>query len=160
MSRHKCGTRRWQSWAGERCREALMSTRVGLLDYVMLRATDVQALVEAYRSVLGAIPIEESYPAWARIRLANIDVGIHLDTVDTGTVPDRSAELVFRVHDIAAFRAGIEGSQFVARDYDAIPGGVRLGFCDPAGNPLSVIQWGARIEDVEAASTPGRTAER
>lgn len=122
-----------------------MSAQIGSLDYVMLRARDVAALVEAYRLALDAVPIEESYPAWARIRLGNVDVGIQLD--EQGPT-DRSAELVFRVHDVGRFRNELAGTAFEVEGYDAIPGGVRLGFRDPAGNTLSAIQWGARIEDL------------
>ncbi|MDA0815363.1 MAG: hypothetical protein O2924_02160 [Chloroflexi bacterium] len=123
-----------------------MSAQVGSLDYVMLRAPDVAALVEAYRLALDAVPIEESYPAWARIRLGNVDVGIHID--EQGS-PGRGAELVFRVHDVGRLKAGLSGTAFEVEDYEAIPGGLRLGFRDPAGNALAAIQWGVRVEDID-----------
>lgn len=123
-----------------------MSAQIGSLDHVVLHAPDVAALVEAYRLVLDAIPIEESYPTRARIRLGNVDVAIH---IDEQRLPDGGAELVFRVHDVGRFKAGLSGTAFEVEDYEAIPGGVRLGFRDPAGNALAAIQWGVRVEEIE-----------
>lgn len=126
----------------------MAAARIGSLDYVMLRARDVAALVDAYREVLDAAPIEEAYPHWARIRLGNIDTGIHLDEAGPG---ERGAEPAFRVHDVVAFHRGLAGTAFSVEQVEEIPGGVRLGFRDPAGNLLSAIQWGARLDDVEAS---------
>ena len=58
--------------------------RLGSLDYVMLFAPDVAALAAFYRDVLDAPLIEEAYPHWARLRLANIDLGIHAAGPDRG----------------------------------------------------------------------------
>jgi catechol 2,3-dioxygenase-like lactoylglutathione lyase family enzyme len=139
--------------ASETTRRAA-AARLGSLDYVMLRAADVAALVATYREVLDAAPIEEAYPHWARVRLANIDVGIHHDERFDGRQDEvPGAEPAFRVHDVTALRAALEEAGFSADEYDAIPGGVRLGFRDPAGNALSAIEWGARLEDLQ--TTPG-----
>ena len=126
-----------------------MAAQVGSLDYVMIWAPDVAALVAEYRVALGAVAIEESYPAWARIRLANVDIGVHQHPEGAA---GRGAELVFRVHDVAAFRADLAGTPFQVGEYDAIPGGVRLSFRDSVGNALGVVQWGARLVDLEVAS--------
>ncbi len=131
-----------------------MATQIGSLDYVMLWARDVEALVAAYRAALDAVPIEESYPRWARIRLGNIDVGIRedIDAISPEPARGRGAELVFRIHDVAALRAQLTGAGFEVEPYADIPGGVLLAFRDPAGNALAAIQWGTRLADVEASS--------
>jgi len=134
-------------------RGASALVRLGSLDYVMLRAADVAALVTTYREVLDAAAIEEAYPHWARIRLANIDVGIHADErFDGREQPIPGAEPTFRVHDVAVLRAALLEGGFAVDEYETIPGAVRLGFRDPAGNVLSAIQWGARLDEV--LSTP------
>ena len=131
-----------------------MAAQIGSLDYVMLWARDVEGLVAAYRSALDAIPIEESYPGWARIRLGNIDIGIRADAEALATEParGRGAELVFRIHDVASLRAQLLAAAFEVEAYTEIPGGVLLPFRDPARNALAAIQWGTSLAEVEASS--------
>ena len=126
-----------------------MAARLGSLDYVMLRAADVAALVAVYRDTLDAVPIEEAYPRWARIRLANVDLGIHVDEgFDGRSELPSGAVLAFRVHDIASLRAALDAAGFTTGAYEVIPGGVRVDLRDPCGNALAAIQWGGRIEDL------------
>lgn len=123
-----------------------MARLLGSLDCVVLSAPDVAALVAAYCAVLDAAPIEEDYPHWSRIRLANVDVGIR--QAEAPPVP--SVTPVFRVHDIRALRGHLEASEFTLVDgFEAVPGGVRCTFRDPAGNQLAAVQWGARLEELE-----------
>lgn len=116
--------------------------RLGLLDYLMLPAADVPALVAFYCEVLGATVIEEAYPFWARIRVANIDVGLHQAAGGGGT----GAKPGFRVQDVAALRTHLEAHGVtVEGGYHAIPGGVRLTFTDAAGNHLDALQYGIDV---------------
>jgi len=128
-----------------------MTAQIGSLDHILLWARDVEDLVAAYRAALDAVPIEESYPTWARIRLGNIDVGIR-EHPDGPT--ERGAHPVFRVHDLAALRARLGGTLFEVGSYTELPGGVSLSVIDPAGNALVVTQWGARLTDVEGTGAP------
>lgn len=116
--------------------------RLGLLDYLMLPAVDVPALVTFYRDVLGATVIEEAYPFWARVRLANIDLGLHHAAAGGGG----GAKPGFRVQDVAALRAHLEAHGVTMEGgYHAIPGGVRLTFVDAAGNPVDALQYGIDV---------------
>jgi len=125
-----------------------MPPRLGLLDYLQLHANDVPATAAFYRDVLDAAIIEEAYPQRARLRLANIDIGIYQGT----PAPEGSAEPAFRVASIANFRAHLEDNLVeITEDYDAIPGGVILGFRDPAGNRITIIQYGIDLESLRAA---------
>ena len=116
---------------------------LGSLDYLMLYAPDVAALAGFYRDVLDGAPIEEAYPDRARLRVANIDVGLH-----RGTPSDGGGQPAFRVSDIAAMRAHLEAHGIVCEACEAIPGAVRMGFRDPAGNVLQVLQWGATLDSL------------
>lgn len=115
--------------------------RLGLLDYILLPTPDVPALVAFYHDVLGAAVVEEAYPAWARVRLANVDLGLHQAASGGG-----GAKPGFRVQDVVALRAHLEGKG-VAVDggFHAVPGGVCLTFADPAGNSLDAIQYGIDV---------------
>lgn len=116
---------------------------LGSLDYLMLYAPDVEALAAFYRDVLDAAAIEESYPHWARLRVANIDVGLHRGTPSAG-----GGQPAFRVSDIAAMRAHLEAHDVTCEAYDAVPGAVKMTFRDPAGNVLQLLQWGATLESL------------
>ena len=116
---------------------------IGLIDLVVARADDVQATAAFYRDVLGAT-VQTVSPQWAQVRLANVDIGIH----ERGA-SDEHWEPGFRVADIAAFRAHLLATGVtIADDYHDIPGGVKLGFRDPAGNPVAVYQYGVRVADL------------
>ena len=120
---------------------AATTVRLGLLDLIQVPATDVERSLAFYRDVLGGLPSEVSLPHWARVRLANVDVGIHLAEATAAAGP--GWEPAFRVHDIAAFRAHLEARGVpIVLEYHDIPGGVKLGFTDPDGNSLAVYQYG------------------
>lgn len=122
-----------------------MSAQLGLLDYLMLHAPDVRAVVDFYRDHLDAGVVEEAYPHWARIRLANVDIGIHQGAGAAG----EGARAAFRVADMPAFRAHLEARGVPMQgDYHDIPGGVRLAFRDPAGNVLHAVRWGQSAADL------------
>lgn len=127
-------------------------SRLGSLDYLMLYAPDVEALVAFYRDVLGGTLIEEAYPHWARLRLANIDVGVHLGEPAAQGGP----EPAFRVSDLAALRVHLQGAGVACEEYAALPGAVKLGFRDPAGNALQALQWGVDLDDVRGAASSAR----
>lgn len=123
--------------------EAVPGSEVGLLDLVLARADDVPATAAFYRDVLGAT-VQTVSPAWAQVRLANVDIGIH----ERGASGD-AWEPGFRVADIAAFKAHLAASGVpVVEDFHEIPGGVKLAFRDPAGNPIAVYQYGVRMADL------------
>jgi len=125
-----------------------MPPRFGLLDYLQLHTNDVPGTAAFYRDVLDAAIIEEAYPQWARLRLANIDVRLLQGT----PAPAGSAEPAFRVANIAAFRAHLEDNHVeITEDYDSITGGVMLGFRDPAGNRITIIQYGIDLESLRPA---------
>lgn len=114
--------------------------QVGLLDLIQLATPDVAGAVAFYRDILGATVIEEALPWWGRVRIANIDLGLHQGVAPAG---EGGAEPAFRVPDVAAFRAHLQAAGVtITQDYHDIPGGVKLGFADPAGNRLAVIQYG------------------
>ncbi|MCK9485905.1 MAG: hypothetical protein M0R73_04275 [Dehalococcoidia bacterium] len=121
--------------------------RLGSLDYVMFFAPDVQVLTAFYRDVLEATPIEEAYPHWARLRLANIDLGIHAGGASDG---GRGGQPAFRVQDLATLRAHLEAHGVPCEAYAAIPGAVKMDFRDPAGNVLQALQWGADLDTLGA----------
>ncbi|MDP2328591.1 MAG: VOC family protein [Dehalococcoidia bacterium] len=123
---------------------------LGLLDVITLRVPDVAAALGFYRDTLGAIPIEEDAPAWARVRLGNVDLGLHQGEPGAG-----GPEPSFRVQDIAAVRAHLlHRGVPITLDLHDIPGGVMLAFADPAGNVLAVIQYGLTAAEA-AARQPG-----
>lgn len=125
-----------------------MPPRLGLLDFLQLHAEDVPAAAAFYRDVLDAAIIEEAYPQRARVRLANIDVRL-LHGIPAA---EGSASPAFRVASIANFRAHLEDNRVeITENYEAISGGVMLGFRDPAGNRITVIQYGIDLESLRPA---------
>ncbi len=86
-------------------------------------------------------------PYWSRVRLGNVDIGIH-----EGALPDGPGwEPGFRVHDIAAARASLVANGVeVTQEFHDIPGGVKLAFADPSGNVLGLLQYGIAVADLEA----------
>ncbi len=132
--------------------------RLGSLDHVMLFAPDVAALAAFYRDVLDAPVIEEAHPHWARLRLANIDLGIHEAGEGPGVAGGGAgggAQPAFRVADLAALRTHLEGHGVTCEPYAEIQGAVRMDFRDPAGNVLQAIQWGADLAALQAGPAAG-----
>lgn len=118
---------------------------IGLLDLLIVRADDVPATAAFYRDVLGAT-VQSVSPGWAQVRLANVDIGIH----ERGA-SDASWEPDFRVADIVAFRAHLVAHGLsIVLDFHDIPGGVKLAFRDPAGNVMSVTQYGVKAADLSS----------
>lgn len=123
---------------------------LGLLDVITLRVPDVAAALGFYRDTLGAVPIEEDPPAWARVRLGNVDLGLHQGEPGMG-----GPEPSFRVQDIAAVRAHLlRRGVPITLDLHDIPGGAMLAFADPGGNVLAVTQYGLTAAEA-AARQPG-----
>ena len=121
------------------------TARIGLLDMVQTSADDVREAVRFYRDVLGAAVVVES-EGWSQLRLGGIDIGIHRTPA-----AQESWTPSFRVADIAAVKAAVQASgRPLLRDYHDIPGGVVLGFADPAGNPLQVVQLGISAAELRA----------
>ena len=118
-------------------------TQIGLLELLQTVSGDVASTVAFYCDVLGAAVQTES-PHWARLRLGNIDLGVH-------SVPaDRTASYegwmpAFRVADVRAVRSAVLGAGLECRDYHDIPGGVTLQFRDPTGNCLAAIEYGTSV---------------
>ncbi len=118
--------------------------RPGLLDHLLVRGPDVSALAAFYRDVLDGVVIEEALPHWVRVRVADIDMGLHLGDPGGGGTQPR-----FRVQSVAAFRAHLESHGVtIPEGYHTIPGGVELDFADPAGNLLGVVQYGITVADL------------
>lgn len=117
--------------------------RLGLLDHLLVRGPDVAVLASFYRGVLGGTVVEEALPRWVRIRVADVDLGLHAGEAGGGAQPR------FRVQSIAAFRTHLESHGVtISEGYHAIPGGVELDFADPAGNLLGVVQYGVTLADL------------
>lgn len=110
---------------------------VGLIDMIQTSAGDMAETVRFYRDVLGAAVQSES-SSWSQVRLGGVDIGIHQRPAAVeGWMP------LFRVTDIAATRAAVVAAgRPLLRDFHDIPGGVTLTFADPAGNPVSAVQYG------------------
>lgn len=111
---------------------------VGLIDMIQTTAEDMAESVRFYRDVLGGAVQSES-ESWSQLRLGGVDIGIHQRPAAVeGWMP------LFRVTDIAATRAAVVAAgRPLLRDFHDIPGGVTLTFADPAGNPVSAVQYGA-----------------
>lgn len=117
--------------------------RPGLLDHLVVHGPDVPTLVAFYRDTLGGVVVEEALPHWVRVRVANIDLGLHQGTAGGSTQPR------FRVQDVAAFHAHLRAHGVtIPEGYHAVPGGVELDFADPAGNLLGVVQYGVTVADL------------
>ncbi|MCK9495832.1 MAG: hypothetical protein M0R75_10095 [Dehalococcoidia bacterium] len=117
---------------------------LGSLDHLLLRAADVDALVEAYRDALDAVVVGEAGAGRVRMRLANIDV-----VIEPG-VPSGEVVAAFRIQDAEAFRAHLGRTAFELERVEEVPGAVVLAYRDPAGNRLQAVRWGGRIEDLVA----------
>lgn len=118
--------------------------RPGLLDHLLVRGPDVGVLAAFYRDILGGVVTEEALPHWVRVRVANIDLGLHQG------VPGGGAQPRFRVPDVTAFRAHLEAHGVaIPEGYHAIPGGVELDFADPAGNLLGIVQYGVDVASLD-----------
>lgn len=120
---------------------------IGALELIQLRTADPVATAEWYRDVLGA-KIQMTSPYWSRVRLGNVDIGIHQGAPSQ---PDAEPgwEPGFRVLDIATTRAALEVHEVeITQPYHDIPGGVKLGFRDVAGNQLAVYQYGVAVADL------------
>ncbi|TAJ20287.1 MAG: hypothetical protein EPO65_04125 [Dehalococcoidia bacterium] len=114
--------------------------RLGLLDHLLVSGPDVAVLAAFYRDVMGGTVIEDDLPHWVRVRVANIDLGLHIGAGGQGSQPR------FRVQDVAAVRSHLESHGVpIPEGYHAIPGGVSLDFVDPAGNLLGVVQYGVDV---------------
>ncbi len=117
--------------------------RPGLLDHLVVHGPDVPTLVAFYRDTLGGVVVEEALPHWVRVRVANIDLGLHEGTPGGNTQPR------FRVQDVAVFHAHLTAHGVtIPEGYHAVPGGVELDFADPAGNLLGVVQYGVTVADL------------
>lgn len=117
--------------------------RPGLLDHLLVRGPDVAVLAAFYRDVLSGTVVEEALPHWVRVRVADIDLGLHAGEPGGGAQPR------FRVQSVAAFRAHLESHGVtIPEGYHTIPGGVELDFADPAGNLLGVVQYGVTVADL------------
>ncbi|MBM4411065.1 MAG: hypothetical protein FJ037_07050 [Chloroflexi bacterium] len=117
--------------------------RPGLLDHLLVRGPDVAVLVSFYREVLGGTVVEEDRPHWVRVRVADIDLGLHAGEAGGGAQPR------FRVQSVSAFRTHLESHGVtIPEGYHAVPGGVELDFFDPAGNRLGVVQYGVALADL------------
>lgn len=114
----------------------------GSLDHLVLHAGDVEALVAAYRQVLGAVVVEEAYPEWCRMHLANVDVILRRGE------PGPAVLAAFRIPDAEAFRDALAASAFQLETVEDARGAVVLTFRDPAGNRLQAVRWGGRVEDL------------
>lgn len=124
---------------------------LGSLDHLVLRAADVDGLVEAYRDALDAVVFEgRSESGGVRMHLANVDVMV--------APGEPAAEVVaaFRIQDAEAFRDHLATTAFEVERVEDIPGGVVLTFRDPAGNRLQAVRWGGRVEDLVADATSQR----
>ena len=125
---------------------------IGALELIQLRTADPAATAEWYRDVLGAT-VQMTSPFWSRVRLGNVDIGIHESAVGREAGASAGWEPAFRVHDIAATRATLEAHGVaITQDYHDIPGGVKLGFRDIAGNELAVYQFGIAVGDLSGPS--------
>ncbi|MSQ29896.1 MAG: hypothetical protein EXR68_05350 [Dehalococcoidia bacterium] len=114
---------------------------VEILDIIQLGTEDVPGTTAFYTDVLGATVVDAPSAHWARVRLANIDIGIHARP--SGGSPPHGWEPGFRVSDIAAYRAHLlTCGVTITKDFHDIPGGVTLSFLDPAGNAIGVYQYG------------------
>ncbi len=120
--------------------------QIGLLELLQTVAGDVTSTVAFYRDVLGAAVQTES-PNWARLRLGNVDIGVHSGTASyEGWMP------AFRVADVRALQAAVRASGRECREYHDIPGGVTLQFRDPTGNWLAGIQYGVSVAQLEGTA--------
>ncbi len=118
---------------------------IGALDLIQLHTADPVATAAWYRDVLGAT-VQMTSPYWSRVRLGNVDIGIHEGARPAGP----GWEPGFRVLDIAATRAALEAHAVeITQPYHDIPGGVKLGFRDVAGNELAVYQYGIAVAELE-----------
>src|SRR4029079_4258865 len=96
--------------------------QIDVMDVLQTVAADVAVTVAFYRDALGAVVQSES-PHWARLRLGNVDIGVHSDPAGyEGWMP------AFRVPEVRAVRAAVLASGFECRDYHDIPGGVSIQF--------------------------------
>ncbi len=61
---------------------------IGALELIQLRTADPVATAEWYRDVLGAT-VQMTSPFWSRVRLGNVDIGIHEGAAgaETGSSP-------------------------------------------------------------------------
>lgn len=119
-------------------------TEIGLIDMIQATTDDMDETVRFYRDVLGAA-VQSQSQSWSQVRLGGVDIGIHeRPAAVEGWMP------LFRVTDIAATRAAVvaAGSPLL-RDFHDIPGGVTLVFADPAGNPVSTVQYGTSVAEVQ-----------
>jgi catechol 2,3-dioxygenase-like lactoylglutathione lyase family enzyme len=118
--------------------------QIGLLEVLQASSDDVASTVAFYRDVLGA-DVQTESPQWARLRLGNVDIGVHATPVTAeGWMPS------FRVPAVAPVRAAVLAAGLECRDYHDIPGGVTLQFRDPAGNWLAAIQLGITTAQLAA----------
>lgn len=110
--------------------------QIGLLELLQTVTADVPLTVSFYRDVLGA-DVQTESPGWARLRLGNVDIGVHSAPASyEGWMP------AFRVADVRALQAAVRAAGLECRDFHDIPGGVTLQFRDPTGNWLAGIQYG------------------
>lgn len=130
-----------------------MAVNLGPLDYIMFFAEDIPAAVAFYRDALGATVVEETYPHWARVRVADVDLGLHRGRASGGGVDAGIVRAAFRVTGMAEFRQHVEVSGMtVFGDYHNIPGGVVLTSGDPFGNVLQAIEYGQSAAGLRSAS--------
>ena len=118
---------------------------IGLLDVLQTVSGDVASTVAFYRDALGAV-VQSEGPHWARLRLGNVDIGVHSGSAGyEGWMP------AFRVPEVRSVHAAVLAAGFECHEYHDIPGGVSLQFRDPAGNWLAAIQYGVTAAQLAAA---------
>ena len=115
--------------------------KVESLDIIQLGTSDVASTTAFYQNVLGAIVIDAPSAHWARVRLGDVELGIHARAA--ANPQSGGWEPGFRVSNIAEYRAHLVAHGVsITKDFHDIPGGVTLSFLDTEGNSIGVYQYG------------------
>ena len=133
---------------------------LGPVDHVWFWTADMDAGVAFYADVLGLRLVQRYGNEWAELDAGAIRIGLH-GAAERSDVP-RSGTVVFRVDDLDASKAGLEGRGLRFDPHlGEVPGYARYAsFTDPDGNSIQLIEYvtggagGSSSERERASGSP------
>lgn len=116
------------------------------------QVSDMDRAVKFYRDVLGLRPGYTSL-YWSDFEVGPIKIGLHpkLDGAEEPlAIVGKGWYLGLETEDLRSLRSVVESSEgAVVGGYHDTPAGAVLTITDPDGNPIQVMQVGAKASDLE-----------
>ena len=111
---------------------------------------DMARSIAFYRDGLGLTLVRES-AWWSEFKVGELTIALH-PRLTPGEGPlgqnERGWYLGLSSDDLPALRVSAVAHGGTDHGYHDVPSGVVLTVCDPDGNPVQIVQYGAKIADL------------